>query len=234
MPPDDNGPNDQERNTVLASPAQRRFRIVLLAAGLLGLSGCSQVDLPFIGTPTPEPTPTPVTVAGPPGIGVDCATGKATGTDLASSLAVTSVSASLPEPPIDYIFTVRFGGVDSVQSAFYSALVLYDVSAPLLDPPTESWYFDNIGNVVYGFVYQPGLPDNTFRAVVTDAGWQESKATQFRAQVNANVLTIRVPAFEIPPGSHWAMALSDGDLVTCEAIGLGPDNLPALSLPPLR
>jgi hypothetical protein len=148
-------------------------------------------------------------------------------------LAVTSASASLSQPLIDYVFTAQFGGVSSIQSPIYSALVLYDPSAPLLDPPAEDWYFDNVGNVVYGLVYQPGLPNTTFRAVVSDGSWQENKATQFRAQVDANQLTIRVPAFEIPPGARWALAFSDGSLVTCETVGMGPDDLPALELPPL-
>jgi hypothetical protein len=204
-----------------------------MSVSMLTLSACGQIHLPFIGTPTPLPTPTPPIVTGPSGIGVDCGTGETTGVDLGNSLTVTSASASLPEPPIDYVFTVQFGGVDSVQTSFYGALLLYEPSSPLLDPPAENWYFDNVGNVVYGFIFKPGLPDTTFRAVVSDAGWQESKATQFRARLDSNMLTIRVPAFEIPPGTRWALAIADGTLVTCEAVGIGSDDLPALDLPPL-
>jgi hypothetical protein len=204
----------------------------VLAGSLLGVSGCGQVALPFSSTPTPPATATPPTVTGPAGIEVDCGTGKATGNDLGATIAVTSVSVSLPEPAIDYLFTARIGGVDSVQSSIYSALILYDPASPLLDPPAEDWYFDNIGNVVYGLIYQPGQPNNTFRAVVGEEGWQESKATQFRAQIQGNELIILVPAFEIPPDARWAMVFSDGALVTCETVGMGPDDLPALSLPP--
>ncbi len=236
---------------MLRALIDRYLAFSLMAGALLTLSGCGQPSLPAAATPSVAPTtppiatatpfplttavsiPTALPIGGPSGVGVDCGTGEVTGADLAENIAVTGVSANLPDPPIDYIFTAQFGGVDSVQTPFYSALVLYDASEPLLDPPAKDWYFDNVGNVVYGFIFQPGQPANTFRAVVADNSWQESTATQFRAMVDTNRLVIRVPAFEIPPGSHWGLAISDGALVTCETVGIGADDLPTLDLPPL-
>lgn len=263
MPAALRSPIPSEKHTVLSGQNRQPMALALTLALSLVLAGCAQVNLPFMATrtplptitpaptstplptstpyptitalPGPEPTPTtpPPTVDGPAGVAVDCGNGKLTGAALGKDLAVTSASASLPQPSVDYVFTAQFAGVSSIQSPIYSALVLYDPSAPLLNPPAEDWYFDNIGNVVYGFVYQPGLPDTTFRAVVSDNSWKESQATQFRAMVDANQLMIRVPAFEVPPGARWALAFSDSGLTTCETVGIGSDNLPALELPPL-
>lgn len=252
-----------ENEPVSRGQNHQSISFALTLAIVLMLAGCGQINLPFASTQAPPPTvaaaptstslptstpnskPTPLpgsspgpasptpAIIGPAGVEVDCGTGEPTGSALGDDLAVTSASASVLQPMMDYVFTAEFGGVSSIQSPIYSALVLYDPSSPLLDPPAENWFFDNIGNLVYGLVYQPGLPDTSFRAVVSDTGWQESKATQFLASVDGNQLRMRVPAFELPPGAHWAMAFSDGDLTTCETVGIGADKLPALELPPL-
>jgi len=263
MPADLRSPISPEIQPVSSGKNHQPILLTLTLIVILMLAGCGQVNLPFTSTQTPPPTvaseptstslptstpsststplpgsspgpttPTPA-IIGPAGVEVDCGTGEPTGAALGDDLAVTSASASVLQPMLNYVFTAEFGGVSSIQSPIYSALVLYDPSSPLLDPPAENWYFDNVGNVVYGLVYQPGLPDTTFRAVVSDTGWQESKATQFLASVDGNQLRMRVPAFELPPGAHWAMAFSDGGLTTCETVGIGADNLPALELPPL-
>ncbi len=264
MPAALRSPIRPEKQPVSRGQNLQPILMALTLSIILMLAGCGQVNLPFTSTQTPLPTFTSAPTAtslptstpsststplpgsspgpaastpaiiGPTGVEVDCGTGEPTGAALGDDLAVTSASASVLQPMMDYVFTAEFGGVSSIQSPIYSALVLYDPSSPLLDPPAENWYFDNIGNVVYGLVFQPGLPDTTFRAVVSDTGWQESKATQFLASVDGNQLRMRVPAFEMPPGARWAMAFSDGGLTTCETVGIAEDNLPALELPPVR
>ena len=230
------------RRSAILPGRQNKLTLPLAAAlaASLMMAGCGSSGLPFLSSPTPPATatpiasPTPPTVMGPAGIEVDCGTGEATGADLGKNIAVTSASVSLPGPTVDYVFTAEFGGTESLSSSFYSAIVLYDPSAPLLDPPADDWYFDNVGNVAYAYVYQPGLNGTPLRSVVSGDGWQTSKATQVRASVDGNLLTIRVPAFEIPPGTKWALAISDSGLITCEAIGIGPDDRPALDLPAVR
>lgn len=233
-------PNPLERFVVHIRPLQQLLVLALILAALLTMSGCGTNGLPFLSTSTPASTstpiasPTPPTVAGPAGIELDCGTGEATGVNLGKNIAVTAASVSLPQPSVAYVFTAEFGGVESMQTPFYSAVVLYDPSKPLLDPPADDWYFDNVGNVVYGFVYQPGQQSNAFRAVVSDQGWQDSKATQVRGRVDGNLLTLQVPAFEVPPDAKWALVISDGALITCEAIGIGTDDRPALELPSVQ
>jgi hypothetical protein len=207
----------------------------LLSLMFLGVltAGCGGIQSALYGTPTPVPSPTPPTVVGPAGVQVDCATGQVNGGSLADSLAVTYAAVSLPQPTIDYVFTLRFGGVDTISTPFYGALVFYDPAKPVIDPPVQDWYFDNVGNVVYGFVYQGGTSPDTFLATVNQNSWQESQATQFQAEVTGQDINIRIPAFEMPPGSQWGAVLSDGTLSICEAIGIGPDNLPSLEVPAL-
>jgi hypothetical protein len=208
-----------------------RVMTVLLFAVVT--AACGNIQQTLFGTPTRPPSPTPPTVTGPAGVQVDCATGKINGGGLADYLAVTYAAVSVPQPTIDYVFILRFGGVDTITVPFHGALVFYDSAKPMIDPPSEGWYFDNVGNIVYGFVYHGGTNPDTFLATISDNTWQESQATQFRADVVGQDVIIRIPAFELRPGGRWAAVVSDYTLNICEEIGLGPDNLPSLELPSL-
>ncbi len=194
-------------------------------------------------TPTPRPTPTPQ----PNGVGytdalhdpIYCLTGKPALYRLEPELDLwyaSMVAETDPEQKDRCYFVVTVlldrpigprrlaGGVE-----------FYHPDAPRKQPPSPTWFFDNIAYVSFNFLWLPSLQElRTWPERVFGTQWYKTQTiVGYKGQVDEHgQLILRIPCDAVLPGSTWMVALTGERGTQCDALGLDEEGLPALPLPP--
>ena len=192
-------------------------------------------------TPTPIPTPTP-----PPGgvaatdaieDGIYCSTGKRARFVLPPEVDLYHAAVTVEtteEGECVYHFVILFAQPIG-ENGFAGGVEIYHPDHPLREPPSRTWFFDNLGYLSLNFRWVPDAQRlKTWVTGVRFGRWQDLALPDYRAWVDEQGrLHLTVPCDALPPGATWVVAATDPYNTKCDVLGLGEENLPALPLPTL-
>ncbi|NPA06022.1 MAG: hypothetical protein GXO54_01275 [Chloroflexi bacterium] len=191
-------------------------------------------------TPTPWPTPTPppngVAATDALGDGIYCSTGKPARFVLPPGVDIYHAAATASWPADEeclYHFVVLLAEPIG-PTGFAGGIEFYHPEKPLRNPPSRTWYFDNLGFLSLNFRWNPERERlKRWADWVRFGRWQDVALKGYRAWVDeSGRLHVVVPCRYIPEGATWIVALTDAYGSKCDVLGLGDDGLPALPLPP--
>lgn len=107
----------------------------------------------------------------------------------------------------------------------------YHPDAPLLDPPSRIWYFDNVAFLSFNFRRDaPDEPLVLWVDTVKNNRWVEIDVPDYRGQVEDGVLVLDIPCEAVPEGATWMVASTTPDTQKCDLLGVEQDRA-ALPLP---
>lgn len=189
-------------------------------------------------TPTSTPRPTPTLPPGGVGQtdalqdGLYCATGR-------PALFLLEPTTDLYHASIERVrtgevcfFRVRIQySEDLTGKPFRGGVEFYHPEEPVLNPPSETWYFDNVAYISFNF-RKDGPRDRIELWVdrVQNNRWVRISVPEYRAYLANGVLVLEIPCDAVRAGSTWMVAATNPQLNKCDALGVQDDRA-ALPLP---
>ncbi len=194
-------------------------------------------------TPTPRPTPTLV----PNGVGhtddlgdpIYCINGKPAFRWLPAGLDLWYAAMVAEADPDEegrcyWVVTVLFAEPIG-RTALAGGVEFYHPDAPRRQPPSKTWFFDNIAYLSLNFAWSPqDAALTTWAEKIYQGRWIRTRTiTGYTGQVDPQGrLVLRIPCDAVRPGSTWMVAATGEQGTVCDALGLDENGLPALPLPP--
>ncbi len=181
-------------------------------------------------TPTPRPTPTP-----PPGglgvtdalqDGIYCHTGR---------------QALFLLPPTTDLYHASMERVNEEGVCYFRVRILFGASAdegpirggvefdhpdaPRLNPPSRTWYFDNVAFLSFNFRRDgPDKPLVLWVDTIRNNRWVEIQVPDYRGRVEGGVLILDIPCEVVPEGATWMVASTTLDTKKCDLLGVEEDR----------
>ncbi len=193
-------------------------------------------------TPSPTPTPRPTPTVGPRAVGFT--------DDLQDGLYCTTGRPALflLEPSTDLFHASMERVQFDDEACFYRVRIVYDADLtgqtfrggvefyhpeePVLDPPSETWYFDNVAYISFNFAKDgPRERLQLWVDRVQNNRWVRVTVPEYRGYLANGVLVLEIPCELVREGSTWMVAATNPQLNKCDALGVRDDRA-ALPLPP--
>ena len=116
---------------------------------------------------------------------------------------------------------------------FRGGVVFFQRELPLLDPPSSTWYFDNVGNLSFNFGWKGQDAENPLYWWVDKAlgdVWVDINVRGYKAFVEGGELVLRIPCQAVREPATWMVASTNPQGNKCDALGVENDQA-ALPLP---
>ena len=198
-------------------------------------------------TPTATPTPRPTPTVAPDAVGftdalhdpIYCLNGKPALYLLPPELDLWHAAMRAEADPDQngrcyFVVTVLFAApLGDMRAA--GGVEFYHPDAPLRQPPSRTWFFDNLGYVSLNFTWHAGRGQlETWAEKVFGGRWLKTQTiVGYTGRVDEEGrLILRIPCDAVQPGSTWIVAATGDKGTKCDVLGLGDDGRPALPLPP--
>lgn len=170
--------------------------------------------------------------------GLNCETGEPTPGDLPAGMDITLVKGAYDTADETFIFEIRFGQIETLDSAFYGGIGILNPFGPTVNDP--GLIFEDKANHMIYFHHVPDQELDIIRLAVpsSDAGWQPVEETAFSGSAQGNTITLSVPLQEVAPAeggqpmdvyTFFPLSASE-DSIVCDVMGdevFTPLELPA-------
>ena len=128
-----------------------------------------------------------------------------------------------------YLFTLEFGRVTALTEPIAGGIELYDPTGDLVVDP--NWLFNNTGNWSFNFAYSPPDTFNTFASRVIDGSWEPIADAAMIVHADGNKIVMEIGSDQFSESVEtWFATVTNFNI--CDEVGLGPEKLPILPLPP--
>ncbi len=191
-------------------------------------------------TPTATPTPRPTPTLPPQGVGatdalqdgIYCHTGRPALFLLPSTVDLfhASMERVTVEGTCYYRVRILFDG-SADEGPIRGGVEFYNPNVPLMDPPSRTWYFDNVAHISFNF--RRDDPQGSLRLWVdTLRGrrWVEIRVPDYQGRVENGVLVLDIPCEAVAQASFWMVASTNPELNKCDVLGVQEDRA-SLPLP---